>query len=156
MRPLAVADSACLIGLERISRLDLVSAQFTTVLAPPAVLAEFGVPLPWLKPSTPKNTTLVAALRLQVESGESEAIALAAETSGAEIILDDRKARRIAGEMGLAIVGTVGLLLRGKRMGIIPAIAPVLDSLAAAGFFVAAELRLEALRRAGEQAPPRS
>lgn len=49
MKPLAVADSACLIGLERIGKLDLISAQFTTVLAPPAVIAELGVPLSWLR-----------------------------------------------------------------------------------------------------------
>ena len=125
MKPLAVADSACLIGLERIARLDLVSAQFTTVLAPPAVLAEFGLPLPWLRLGTPRNTTLITALRLQLEAGESEAIALAAESPGAEIVLDDRKARRIAEEMGLPIVGTVGLLLRGKKHGLIATIKPI-------------------------------
>ncbi len=150
MKALAVADSACLIGLERIGRLDLVSSQFTTVLAPPAVLAEFGVALPWIELRAPKNLTLVAALRLQVETGESEAIALAAESAGAELILDDRKARRIAQSMGLPLVGTVGLLLRAKRDGLVIAVEPLLDSLAASGFHVAPALRLEALRRARE------
>ncbi|MBI2920643.1 MAG: DUF3368 domain-containing protein [Planctomycetes bacterium] len=98
----------------------------------------------------PRNSTLIAALRLQVEGGESEAIALAAESPGAELILDDRKARRIAAEMSLPIVGTVGLLLRGKRDGLLQAITPVLNSLSAAGFHIAPALRLEALRRAGE------
>lgn len=150
MRPLAVADSACLIGLERIGRLDIVSGQFIKVVAPPAVLAEIGAPLPWLQLGTPKNTTLVAALRLQVEAGESEAIALAVESPGAEILLDDRKARRIAAEMGLPIVGTIGLLLRGKRDGLIDAITPILDSLTAAGFRIAPSLRAEAVRLANE------
>lgn len=150
MKALAVADSACLIGLERIGRLDLVSAQFTKVIAPPAVIAEFGIPLPWLGIAVPRNTTLVAALRLQVDAGESEAITLASESPGSEIIIDDRKARRIAEEMGLPIVGTVGLILRAKRDGHLQAVTPVLNALAAAGFHIAPALRFEALRRAGE------
>lgn len=150
MKALAVADRDCLIGLEHIGRLDLVTAQFTRIIAPPAVIATFAVPLPRLELAAPKNTTLVAALRLQVEAGESEATALAAESAGAEIILDDRKARRIAEEMGLAIVGTAGLILRAKRDGHLPAITPVMNSLTAAGFHIAPALRLEALRRAGE------
>ena len=38
----AVVDSACLIGLERIGRLDILSALLDPVFAPPAVNAEFG------------------------------------------------------------------------------------------------------------------
>lgn len=98
----------------------------------------------------PRNTTLVAALRLQVDAGESEAITLASESPGSEIILDDRKARRIAEEMGLPIVGTVGLILRAKRDGHLQAVTPVLNALATAGFHIAPALRFEALRMAGE------
>lgn len=38
----AVVDSTCLLGLERIGRLDLLPALLQTVLAPPAVIDEFG------------------------------------------------------------------------------------------------------------------
>lgn len=38
----AVVDSACLIGLERIGRLDLLPALLDPIFAPPAVNREFG------------------------------------------------------------------------------------------------------------------
>ncbi len=43
-----VADSTCLIGLERIEHLDILPALFEPILIPPAVQQEFGISLPWL------------------------------------------------------------------------------------------------------------
>jgi len=44
----AVLDCACLIGLERIGRLDLLPALLDPVIAPPAVVPEFGSRPAWL------------------------------------------------------------------------------------------------------------
>jgi len=37
------------------------------------------------------------------------------------IVLDDKKARRIARDLGLRPIGTVGVVVRAKREGIVPA-----------------------------------
>ena len=92
MRESVVTDSTCLIGLERIGHLDLLPALFETVIAPPGVHQEFGVALPWLQLEPPSDTILVAALKILVDDGEAEAIALAS-AHGYRIILDDRQAR---------------------------------------------------------------
>jgi predicted nucleic acid-binding protein len=92
---------------------------------------------------------MVAALRLIVDPGESEAITLAYEKQ-LRIILDDLKGRQAAQRLGLAVTGTVGLLLKARQKGIIPAIRPLLDALQAQQFRISAELRAEALRLANE------
>lgn len=48
-----VNDSTCLIGLERIERLDVLPALLEPVLIPPAVQQEFGIALPWLRVEAP-------------------------------------------------------------------------------------------------------
>lgn len=149
MKIAAVVDSTCLIGLERIGRLDLLSALLEPVFAPPAVVAEFGSQLQWMSVETPKSAGTVAALKLVVDAGEAEAITLAYER-GCRIILDDRKARLAAGQLGVPITGTVGLLLKAKQAGLISAILPLLDALDSNQFRVSRALRAEALRLADE------
>ena len=44
----AVTNSTCLIGLERIGRLDILSQSFNTVFIPSAVEKELGRSVDWL------------------------------------------------------------------------------------------------------------
>ena len=73
----AVTNSTCLIGLERIGRLDLLPQVFSTVLAPPTVAAEVRTPSSWLRVRPVQNAAAVATLKTQMDAGEAEAIALA-------------------------------------------------------------------------------
>lgn len=145
----AVVDCACLIGLERIGCLDLLPALIDPVMTPPAVESEFGPLPPWVEVRKPEDAGMVAALRLVLDAGESEAIALAYQTR-TRIILDDRKAREVARRLGLSITGTVGLILKAKQSGVIPKVRPILEALEANQFHVGDALRVEALRLAGE------
>ncbi|MEY4518420.1 MAG: hypothetical protein RLZZ499_1019, partial [Cyanobacteriota bacterium] len=90
----AVTNSTCLIGLERIERLDILPQVFNTVFAPPAVAKEVQTSLDWLKVQAVANPSVVIALRTQMDEGEAEAIALALELENVLLILDDKKARR--------------------------------------------------------------
>ena len=145
-----VTDSACLIGLERIGQIDLLPSVFSVVFAPPAVGAECGFTTAWLQITPVGNTALVAALQTQLEAGESETIALAMELDDVRVLLDDKKARRIAKQLGLKVIGTVGMLLRAKQVGVIDTVKPLLDALDAVDFRISAGLRQEAIRLAGE------
>ncbi|PZO07880.1 MAG: hypothetical protein DCF25_22560, partial [Leptolyngbya foveolarum] len=114
--------------------------------------------IPWLEVRQVKNQALVNSLRNQIDWGESEAlakplrrrIALALELKGTSILLDDKKARRIAAQFDLPITGTVGLLLKAKRENVIDALCPVLDALEIAEFRIAPALRRRALELADE------
>jgi predicted nucleic acid-binding protein len=146
----AVCNSTCLIALERIGQLGLIPRVFPNVYAPAAVRDEVGVVIPWLTAKEATNASTVAVLKTQLGDGEAQAIALALEAPGIEVILDDKKARRIARQLGLRVIGTVGILLRAKRRGLVPAIRPFLQAIQAAGFRLSPSLYNEALRIAGE------
>ncbi len=149
MKEPVVVDSTCLIGLEQIGRLDLLPNLFEPIYAPPEVQRESGFSSEWLRVETPANPNLISALKVMVDDGEAEAIALAVERN-LRIVLDDRRARDLAQRMGLKIVGTVGILVRAKRSGLLPWISPLLNELTEKGFHLSEDLKREALRLVGE------
>jgi len=146
---IVVSDSACLIGLERVQRLDLLCAVFGEVLVPPAVATEFGVNLAWLKVVAPTDGKLVAACRALVDDGEAEAIALAAEL-GAELLMDDLLGRRHAARLQVPVRGLLGVLVLAKRAGKLAAVAPVIADLKQQNFFIGEALVAEVLKQCGE------
>lgn len=144
-----ITDSGCLISLERIDRLDILPALFSQVLLPPAVHAEFGVVLPWLKVVPPKDQGMIAALKMLVDAGEAEAIALAYELQY-RLIIDDLQGRKVARDLGLRLTGTIGVLVMAKQQGVIPALKPVIEALEAVSFYLSDALKAEALKLVGE------
>ena len=140
----AVTNSTCLIALERVGQLGLLPRVFKSVFAPPAVQAELGSRIEWLIVKEVSDPGVAAALRTQLDEGEAHTIALAMELGDAAVILDDKKARRVGRQIGLKVIGTVGVLLLAKRKGVIPAIRPLLEGLQQAGFRMTEALYEEA------------
>ncbi len=64
---------------------------------------------------------------------------LAHEISADLILLDDRQARNAALELGLTITGTVGVLDKAARAGLID-LRAVLEDLQKTNFYIAVEL----------------
>ncbi len=150
---LVVSNSSPIIALERIGRLDLLRAVFPELIVPPAVAEEIGrtaLPHSWLAVRAlgkgPDSRTISGGLG----AGEREAISLALELGHVRVLLDDQAARRVARELGLPVVGTLGTLLAAKRKGLMRAIRPDLEKLRAAGFFMSTELFRRLLRLANE------
>ena len=149
--PLVVADASPLIGLDRIGRLDLLPGVFLELAAPPAVAAEFGRRPDWLaevRVERPAQTAVL--LELRFGPGEAEALAVALERPGTALVVDERRARAFAARRGIAVVGTAGVLLRAKRVGLLRAVRPVLDDLLASGFRLSDALYRGVLERAAE------
>lgn len=75
-----IADASCFILLDKIDSLFLLQKLFKTVSTSAEVAREFGKPLPeWVEIKTVKDKNFQSALFLQVDAGEANAIALAAE-----------------------------------------------------------------------------
>jgi predicted nucleic acid-binding protein len=146
-----VANSSCLIALDGSGHLDVLQQLYGTLLVPDAVAKECGTPIPpWILVQAIQNQAQSRTLQLELGPGEAEAIVLCSETSAARIILDDKKARRIARQLGLPVTGTLAVLLRAKERTAIRAVRPVIDALLAVNFRVSKDLVEETLRRAGE------
>jgi uncharacterized protein len=150
MNDSAITNSTCLIGLERIQRLDLLPQVFSSIMIPPAVQIEVGITAPWLNVVEVRNQAVVMTLKTQVDDGEAEAIALALESGDVFVILDDLTARRVAIQLNLKVIGTVGVLLRAKQQSIILEVKPLLIALNQVNFRISAAIVERALRIAGE------
>ncbi|MBX3010755.1 MAG: DUF3368 domain-containing protein [Caldilineaceae bacterium] len=66
------------------------------------------------------------------------------------VVIDERKGRRYAQRLGLALTGTLGLLLLAKQEGLIPIVAPLIEQLEQAGFHLTDELLQRVLALAQE------
>lgn len=72
----------------------------------------------WIKIGSILDTTKISLLH-ELDQGEAEVIVLAKEQSINEVIIDERVARMQAHVSGLKVVGSLGLLLRAKKSGLI-------------------------------------
>jgi predicted nucleic acid-binding protein len=149
-----VSDSSSLVGLQRIDHLSLLQQLFGEVLVPEAVAREVVRKLPNLPPwvrirklSYPLPPEVIGQ---RLGDGESEAIALAFETSASRVIIDDLQARILASRLGLQVVGTAALLYMAKVRGVVPAVRPLLDAMLAKGFRLSPRVYRDVLRLAGE------
>jgi predicted nucleic acid-binding protein len=127
---LIISDTSCLIALTNIGRLALLKELCKVVYITPEVAAEYGEALPdWIQVIPVKDGLAVQTINSVLDLGESTAIALALETQNSLLILDDEKARRFAKNSGLAMTGTLGLLITAYKAGILPDFNLVIDDL---------------------------
>jgi predicted nucleic acid-binding protein len=82
-------------------------------------------------------------------AGESQVIAHCLE-KGRRAVLDDGNARACALSHSIPIIGTLGIVLRAKKQGLIPAARPVIEQVRTAGSFLDDELVEQALAQIGE------
>src|SRR4051812_11119973 len=157
-----VVDTSPLIFLSKLNRLDLLQRGAERILAPPAVLQEVqehrdevaaeieAARHSWLRVQPVGDRGVVEVLMADLDAGEAEAIALARETQAQRVVMDDLDGRRFAQRLGLAPVGTLGLLLAARLRGELPSLRQEIDRLQAAGFRVRESLRRAVLGEAGE------
>jgi predicted nucleic acid-binding protein len=85
-----------------------------------------------------------------LDDGEAETLVLAQERGAQLAIIDEKCGRRYALQMGIPVTGTLGILLKAKQQGLIPALAPLLDELTTKQSWLSPALIAEARRLAGE------
>jgi predicted nucleic acid-binding protein len=83
--------------------------------------------------------------------GESEAITLAMENSGYGVILDDLQARKCATVLNLPLIGSLGLIVKAKKEGLLEVAKPAFKKLIASGLYVAPQLIEKVLTYTGEK-----
>lgn len=97
------------------------------------------------------QTSLNPALRGMLDVGEASVIQLASDVKTDFVLIDERKARRIARSMyGLKVVGTARILVEAKRKGIVETVKDLLDEMRAGGYWIGDNIVQRILREAGE------
>jgi uncharacterized protein len=163
-----ICNATPLINFAAINRLDIVQATFDSITIPQAVYEETIIPG---FPGSEPIARAVASGWLQVrevlavskniptelDNGEREAIALAIEMNAQQILLDEKEARQVSQNLGLRVMGTLGILLLAKQTQKIPQVQPLLnDMIDIAQYWVKDSLYQEVLRQAGEAEFPSS
>jgi len=160
---IVVSNTSPILNLMAVGELGLLRQLYGTVLVPEAVrdeLLAFDSDLAdaatfheqsWISVRSVTDRPLVNLLRLELDSGEAEAVALAAETQADLLLLDERRGRNVASRLGLRYMGLVGCLIQGKQQNLLSTIKPTLDNLVRqAGFWLDSELYERVLREVKE------
>jgi predicted nucleic acid-binding protein len=158
---LVVSDTSPLLYLHQVGHLDLLRSLYGRISIPPAVAeelragAEFGIAVPdvqaleWFGVQPLRDTTLLPVVT-DLGPGEAEAIALALSSPDSLLILDDKLGRRIARLNRVTVTGTLGVLVKSRRAGLLPSIAPVIEALQQTTMYLTQELIETALSESGE------
>lgn len=155
-----VSNAGPLIALAKIERFELLRELFGKLYIPQAVYDEVVVMGAgkaganetgqavggWIEVQEVKDLVMVKSLLTKLGKGESEAIALALETKADLVLLDGHKARSTAEFMGLNMTGTIGMLSRAQKKGLISDLRPLLDELRVRAFRLSDKVYAEILR----------
>ena len=148
-----VSDSTTLIILSNFNRFELLSNLFPQIIIPQAVYEELNAKVkttlpPFIEVKKVSSSKLVDELKLLLDLGESEAIALAVELNS-KLIIDERRGRKVAMNMGITITGLLGIVYLNIKKSFISKIEAkeFLDSAVADGYRISHLLIEEMFRR---------
>ena len=151
MHKAIISDTSCLILLDKIGELEILNKLFGTIITTTEVAGEFGQPLPsWVEIKQPSDKNYQSIIEASLDKGEASAIALAIELNDCLLIIDDLKGRKFANQIGLTIIGTIGVIVDAKLAGIITSIKPILNKIKSTNFRITEQLEAIILKRSGE------
>ncbi len=158
-RPVIVNNSP-LVFLSILNLLPLLRELYTDVWIPEEVQEEFLRTETTLRRSSLNNAPWIRTVSLtdsqsasvygRLDRGEASVLALAKEHDAHLIIIDEKKAREEAKQIGLTVKGTVGVLLEAKKKGLIDTIKPLLETLRDNGMYLDQSFIDNVLQIAGE------
>jgi predicted nucleic acid-binding protein len=155
-----VVNTGPLIALAACGQLELLHSLHSRVIVPEPVFAELqrghlvldavNVSLPEWVEVMPLQAPPSALLQAILDEGEASVISLAAEIGCRLVVIDERRGRKVARLQGLEVTGTVGLLLRAKRKGLITEVKPLIETMRSRGIWFSNRLVEFVLSEANE------
>ena len=157
-----VVNSTPLIALSNIGQLELLHKLYGQIMIPQAVYDEVTAKhdsacnqirsfLDWIQVKPIRNIDEKKMYRAKLHTGEVEVMILAQENPIADlVIIDDNAAKKTAKYLGLPVTGTLGVLLKAKRCGLVDSIQPLLKKLQQIGFHIGDDVLRYVLEEAGE------
>ena len=159
----AICNTGPLIALSLIDRLDILQHLFTMVAVPREVHEEIleggkintGLAayqkVQWIKVIALSNV-VDPLLMTSLDAGEAAVIGLARELNADFIVLDERKARKIARTIyGLHVIGTARILVEAKSPELIDSVGSEIQALRDADYWIGDSIVDIALKKAGER-----
>ncbi len=156
---LIVADSSALIALAICNCIDALDKVFDKINVPQAVFDEVIIPG---KPEAEILRNYLEGKIVNIDlagfvidagglgRGELEAMALYKKLQADFLLIDDKRARKVARLNNIEIIGSQGVLLFAKQKGLIKKIKPLLDKLRTSDIHISQRLIKKTLRLANE------
>lgn len=155
-----VANASPVIVLAKCGYLDLLTNLSREVVLPQAVIDEI-VAGPSTDPArqlieggwgTRAIPQLVAPELLEwgLGPGETSVLALAQERVQATAVLDDAAARTCAKVIGVPVIGSIGIIVRAKKQGLLPSATEAMNALRNAGLYLDNAIIRRVLQHLGE------
>ncbi len=135
---------------EKINRLDILQEVFPELVATQEVVEEYGFIPDWIKVENFASLARYSDLAIGLGKGEASSIALAMENNHSLLIIDEKKGRRKARELDIEIVGSLGILLLAKKLGVIESVKQIVDLIGNTNFRLSPLLRTKILKEANE------
>ena len=107
----------------------------------------------WIKTVPVKDRLAVEMLLGELDLGEAETIVLAREVGADWVLMDEKKGRRKLAQLDLPKIGTLGILLKAKQVGLLSTVQPEIARLRRQGFSISQPVIEAVLQQAEEQAP---
>lgn len=155
-----VSNTTPIIALIKLNRLDILEYLYGQIHIPLAVYQEIkaGRTKGYYQDISKINWINIARITdqqavryfLDLDDGEAEAIVLATEIKADLIILDEKLGRCHANHAGLNVTGTIGVLIKAKKEGLIPKLKPLLTALKEKDVWISDKLKYEILKQVGE------
>lgn len=155
-----VINASPLILLGKLGRNDLLESLARQVIVPQAVFQEVAAgasgdaamkeALDWATPRVHDDILIPPSiLGWDLGAGESQVLAHCL-AGGHRAVLDDGEARAAAKVHSVPLVGSLGVILRARKAGLIPAARPLVERLIECGSYLSADLVRKALHKVGE------
>ncbi len=156
-----VSDTTTITNLIHINRLDILFELFGVILIPLAVYEELSV-LEFQKKIIDENKHWIFVEEISdleilenniknLDTGETHAIILAIRKNADFLIVDEIKARIVAVENNIKVVGLLGILIKAKQKGIVENVKIILNQLKTeTGFWIKPDLYTKILELANE------
>ncbi|SHG00708.1 hypothetical protein SAMN05444483_10473 [Salegentibacter echinorum] len=144
--PDIISDTTPIISLLKINELEILHKAYQSIIIPEAVFKEIErgknkdyytdiSKLDWIKVMEIKNKNAVTNLNY-LDSGEAEVIILAREIRADLVIIDEILGRKFAKNAGLIVTGTIGVLIKAKKMKLINNVLPLLEEMQNKGIWI--------------------
>ena len=128
--PDVISNASVLIILDNIGMLWVLEDLYKEIIITDVVHQEFGKEVEdWIKIKKVRDENYFNIAQSTVDPGEASTIALALETPNPLLILDDDKARKLAKKLKLKYTGTLGVILKAKKKGLISSVIDVIEQL---------------------------
>lgn len=145
-----IADTSCLIIYDKINRLEILQYTFAELMVTQEVAEEFGNLPDWIIIRQVTNKKQYLELAKNLGKGEASSITLALEFEESLLIIDERKGRKVAEEMKIEILGSLGVLIKAKEKGVIKSVKEILNLIGRTNFRITDSIKEKVLTKAGE------